>query len=270
LQELLSDADEYSYSISAGLMGSRPVKYEAVLALGKIGSRARICLPEVRRMFAIDSDPSVRLAAAVAMAQLDKEDTLAIRYLENEAERSSSEDLRSDAIQGIKQLGRRASTSTPVLRRVLRSDGSWLVRAHCAEALPAVNGFGKDTVDALVEALDDREPWVQMTALESLETMGSRAVNAIPFVESLLDMYTSLPEDDLPYLNGDIRVQAVTTLLAIGNREGVLPIINRILPRVKSEEPRSRIQELLRRRAEPTDSEPNTSIDGPGGTDGTR
>jgi hypothetical protein len=91
-----------------------------------------------------------------------------------------------------------------------------------------------------------------MTALESLETMGPHAAKAIPTVERLLDKYTRLPEDDLPYLNGDIRVQAIATLLAIGKREDVVPIVNQMLRRVRTEEVRSRVRELLSQRGKPT------------------
>src|SRR3990172_7617397 len=247
LRDMLSDDGEYSYSISADCFGARPVKYEAVVALGTIGPEARICLPELREMYANDSDPSVRIAAAVAVAQLDKEDVKAIRYLKNEAERATSDDYRYGAIVGLQRFGNRASIIAPILKKLLKSDPSWLIRAGCSDALPAVNGFVEDTVGALVEALDDREPFVQMSVLESLKAIGFHAAKAVPAVEKLLDKYSKMPEEDLPYGGDDIRVQIVATLLAVGKRESVEPIVHRILRRVKDEETRSDIQELLSR-----------------------
>lgn len=247
LRHLLSDTDDYSYSISADMSGSRPVRYEAVRALGEIGSKARVCLPELKAMLTNDQSDTVRLAAAVAVAQLDGENKSAIKYLMSEAVNATSEECRAQAIQGLKQLGSTAIASVSILKQLLRSDSSWLVRSECADALPRINGFKIDTVDALAKALDDYEPWVQMTALQSLEIMGTHAGDAAPAVEKLLDKYTQIPEGDLPYLNGDIRVQAVATLLAIGNRESVVPIITEILDRVKTEKTQSRIQRLLNR-----------------------
>ncbi len=250
LRDLLSDTGEYYYAISADCIGARPVKYDAVLALGEMGSKASVCLPQLKEMIANDADPEVRVAAAVAVAQLDKEDESVIRYLIDEAQHASSECIRSDAIQGLNRLGSRASASAPVLKNLLSSDRSWLVRSDCAIALPAVQGANEGTVNALVGALGDREPRVQMTALESLEAMGAHAAGAVPAVERLLDKCPRLPEEDLPHLNGDIRVQAVVTLFAIGKREDVVPIVRRMLDSVKDEELQTRIRGLLSQHAE--------------------
>ena len=252
LGELLSDAEGYSYPVSADSVGSRPVKYEAVIALGEIGPKARAYLPKLRDILANDSNSDVRIAAAVALVQLDEQSKSAIRYLMDEAENASSEYLRSDAIQGLGRLGARAKMASPVLRRILRSDHSWIARSSAADVLPAVGGPGGDNVDALIEALADGDPWVQMAALESLETIGSNASRAVSAVQRLLDKYTMQPEDNLPYVNGDIRVQAIATMLAIGKRESVIPIINQVLCKVKGQEPRSRIQELLNRPDRPS------------------
>ena len=68
-------------------------------------------------MLASDSDAAVRVAAAIAVAQLDeKEDRLAIKYLGDEAEHGALNESQSDAILGLQGLGDRARSTAPLLK----------------------------------------------------------------------------------------------------------------------------------------------------------
>jgi HEAT repeat protein len=253
LRSVLSDTHYYSFSVSAHLDWSLPVRYEAVVALGRIGPKARICLPDLRELLASDPDMEVRIAAAVAMARIDTGDTSGVEYLMKEAERPSLAMLRCQAIQGLEDLNTRAGRSAPLLKRLLREDESESIREACADALPAVNGLGQDTVDALVGALEDPDGEVQLAALQSLEEMASHAASAIPKVKVALDEYMKLPEEDVELLAffRDIRVQAAATLASIGKRETILPMINQAIDQAKSEDLKSQLRDVLTHDAKP-------------------
>jgi len=248
LQRLLSDKGDYYYSISIDMMGSRPVRYGAVIALGKIGQKARVALPQLRKMMADDPHTEVRVEAAVAIARLDEKDTSSVRYLMKQAKNAPSKHARFDAIWGLNKLEGRAKASAPLLKRLLKTDPSDFVRSAAVMALPEVNGPGQDTVDALIGALNDAELEVQCDALEGLAELGPRAASAVPAVKRALDAYLAVPEDDIAWavMGNDIRVQAVATLLAIGKPKMVTPIVDEALHKAKTRQLRSKIQQLLK------------------------
>lgn len=62
--KLLDDMEDRWHAYSPDAIGTRPVRYDAAMALAKMGKSARSTLPKLREMTDKDPDSLVRIAAA--------------------------------------------------------------------------------------------------------------------------------------------------------------------------------------------------------------
>jgi HEAT repeat protein len=216
LTKLLNDSDSYGYRVSLHLSMRRAVRYEAVLALGRIGGEAASVLATLHRMLENDQDPLVQCAAAFSIAKIDPDDGGAVAYLADILRGDAPEHCRSEAADRLSELGERAESTVPVLIDCLRNDASSYIRLRCVEILPKVNGAGEETVSLLTSALSDDASDVQGQVLETLEDMRGAASIAAPKVIAFLrDILGQRPRNTSSF--EDVRVAALRAILNIAD-----------------------------------------------------
>ena len=70
--------------------------------------------------------------------------------------------------------------AVPVLTDMLRHDSDWWKRACAADTLGDIGKDAKDSVQSLIEALDDESDWVRRNATNSLGIISESLEDTIP------------------------------------------------------------------------------------------
>ncbi|RMI29928.1 HEAT repeat domain-containing protein [Nocardia stercoris] len=170
------------------------------------------CLPEVLPLLA-DSDIGVRAAAARTAAKVGatRPETTGAALLPLLAD--SDEMVRNEAVEGFGPL--QYAPALPRLLTLVRSDGSWIVRASAAEALGFYQGPG--VAETLAEVVnDDREMYpVRSYAAFSLGHIGDPAI--LPQVDQLIVAHGSEPKVGAALLGAGYR---------LGGHQYLAPLLN--------------------------------------------
>jgi HEAT repeat protein len=144
------------------------VQEAAITSLGQFGALAQSALPELEQAIG-STEPSIRLATALAMSKIDPT-TTAFQQVLIESLRSGHAPLFLE----VGQLGKNAQWAIPTLVDLL-ADQQTHVRALSARALGEI-GISNDKVDtALKRRLQDREPSVRRAAEAAIEQLRKSA-----------------------------------------------------------------------------------------------
>ncbi len=185
-----ANADLASRAVRSALADtSWMVREAAARALCRMGSAASLAIPELVRA-ARDSEPSVRLAALLALGIVGQE---ARPYA------SGLEALLEDPDPAVREKAR------PVLRRI----DPRLVEPSCESiarldsphepvwrsAIDDLESMGQDAVPTLAELLRSHDPFRRLAAATVLERLGRQASPAAPMlIRALIDRYRSVRE----------------------------------------------------------------------------
>lgn len=167
------------------------VKLAAVHALGRFARQERPVTAETtvkilcQVLTRTDSAPSLKEAAANALADAHAAPSIAIPALITALD-SDFLNVRSYAVRGLSNYGSKAATlAGPKIIEMLKTEGDQGLRSNC---LSALSQFGPDTpgaIDAMVEALDDRQ--TRSSAVSYLSNWGR---NAAPATKKLIGILT--------------------------------------------------------------------------------
>jgi HEAT repeat protein len=151
----------------------------AVLALAKLGPRARETVPAVARRVLEDDDMSVRLNAVIALQTLGKEDPhAAVPALEKALQRPEVE-FRRPAAQALANIGPGAAPAVPSLAVGLK-DADAQVRLGCAAALGNIGQAAAPAVMPLTAAAYSPDVALREQAIIALGNIGPAAGDGVP------------------------------------------------------------------------------------------
>jgi HEAT repeat protein len=190
-----------------------PLRADVAFALGKIGSRDAGVISKLRVLLD-DSDPSVRIAAALAYWRLSDDCGKALTSLKREFDdQSQPVRITCEAIEGLGEMSRHAgpvsgdlvaalrhpesdirAAAVRALRRVLPDeyserilplirDSDPFVRVAVIETLGEVDADNASYTDILIAALDDPDLFVRRASLHALQQLGGKAKKALPRLE---------------------------------------------------------------------------------------
>jgi HEAT repeat protein len=189
LRRWLADIEGLDYEVVEALdkIGDPPIQkltdallhrdFEALRILTSIGPRARAAVPALRKALAVGERP-VRFECAEALAFIDPTTAEAIPVLIEALDHVHDEDVDVCGVpMALAHLGTRAIAAIPKLAE--------LVRKGCedplvAEALAQIDSDGKESVPALICALDYENQDVVAIAADCLGLLGTRAKSAVP------------------------------------------------------------------------------------------
>ncbi|MCH7573161.1 MAG: HEAT repeat domain-containing protein, partial [Planctomycetes bacterium] len=83
-----------------------------------------------------------------------------------------------------------AEKTVPFLRGMLANDDEEKIRAAVADAL-GVMGRDLETIEVLISAIQDDDPYVRRAAIQALGTIGPKAASAIPALQKLVNQNPS-------------------------------------------------------------------------------
>lgn len=225
LVKLLDDRADRWHAISNHFFDSRPVRFDAAMALAEMGNAGRPALANLQAMMHTDDDPIVRVAAAYAIIRLGGHTPAAIRVLIDQVRGESSSGLaeregslsQQEAISVLGQLGTQARIGIPALREALEHrDG--LVRANATRAIAHIAPLSCEPW--LLPIMSDADPIVRMAAIEALSESGCRSSR---FTQALT---VALRDDDGVFGDG-IRIAAAEALGNLGpGAISALPALN--------------------------------------------
>ena len=206
-----SVAVAYRYRTSSGpppardrLPGFGGLHHQVILALGKMGPRARDAIPLLVREYKDRTSP-LRFEAAVARVQVDGNFPEVMPVLAAGLEQADPR-LRSTLLTRIAQLAGDYDEAGTLLIKAL-ADPDPKLRLQAFKSLARLGAKAAPPLPVLIAALDDPESEVRLEALNHLRWLGSNAAPAVPaFIKALGD-----PERP-------IRCQAVANLAALGDK----------------------------------------------------
>jgi HEAT repeat protein len=189
LRGLLSDKEEF-LSGAGDVFMARPVRIEAVEALGLIGSAAEAATEKLGRMMSEDEEREVRAAAALAVFQIDEKrlaDVMGVLLglLDSEQRDGKGRALRGQqaAANALGKMGPAAKDALPGLTACLRAEDG-LLRTYAVESIAAIGGRESlATITRVVE--DDDDDLVREAAIDAIGVLGDR--DSLPLLRSLLD-----------------------------------------------------------------------------------
>jgi HEAT repeat protein len=146
-----------------------------------------------------------RRAAAASLAQFAGEADRVAPALSN-ALRDSDRQVRANAMQSLKSMGSLPEATAPVLVDILQHDQDSTMRQDAASLLGTTKVPG--AAAALIEAIDDRDPGVRLSAMTALTFHGASAGSG-PAVDKVLAVIAS----DQPE---NMRLAAIQALGSIG------------------------------------------------------
>jgi HEAT repeat protein len=161
----LSDVDE-------------PVRVNAAQALAAAGAAALQSLDEALRT---PRGPVPRYSAQALSAM----GAPAVELLATRA-RDADDEVATNAIDALGNMGHAATPAEPVLRAALRSDNPWL-RRHATEALGILGPAAQPAVPDLARALSDEHAYVRFNAATALARIGPVAAEATAALIAALD-----------------------------------------------------------------------------------
>ena len=200
------------------LNSSEPeVRYQALFALGTIGSEAGAAVPALATILTDDSDAEARHQAALALAKMAPASGAAVPAL---ARALSDEQpvVRMNAALALMRLRTEARPAIPALIEAMgdKANDTNLKQFHCtiqemaALALGRASTGSSEGVPALTAALKAaRTPEMRRSVARALGEVGPPARPAVPLLRALLK------EDD-----SDVRAAATEALEKIGPQQG--------------------------------------------------
>jgi HEAT repeat protein len=166
----------------------RAVRFDAAEALGKIGPPAKDAAGKLAALMVQDTDPEVRVSAALALFRVDAGNADAmqelIAALKNDKSGTAGPE---EAARSLAELGPKAAPAFDALTESLNHRHEF-VRTWAIRAIRAVGGT--KAVPVLLSALDDKNPQVREAAAEALGELGAISAPAVP------QLIASLNEDD--------------------------------------------------------------------------
>jgi HEAT repeat protein len=147
------------------------VRRLSLQALATMGPRAQECLPRLTPLLE-DSEESVRIATALAIARIDP-DSESCRPVLIRAMRAGNGGI----LLAVGKLGADAKWAVPALVELLSHDLVQL-RSLAAHTLGQIGPAAGDAVPALERMSHNRDPAVREVALEALEHLRSAQTNA--------------------------------------------------------------------------------------------
>jgi HEAT repeat protein len=136
----------------------------AMRSTGVDSPEQRQITDQLARQMQVEPDPLVRLAVVRAIAEYRT--PMAVQVLEA----GLADEDKSVRVACCQGLGRRAeATSIGKLENALRTDGDMDVRIAAAEALGNIKS--PQAIQALVVALDDRDPALQYVGVQSMKSI---------------------------------------------------------------------------------------------------
>ena len=123
ITKLLDDSAERFYPISNHYYTTRPVCYDAALALAGIGDGAKSELPKLRQMMQDYEDGMARIAAGYAVARLQEDPQAGVEVLTAHLDpKSANGNETEEAVLLLLKLGARARAALPALKRTLQHE----------------------------------------------------------------------------------------------------------------------------------------------------
>jgi len=226
---------------------SDPIKEDAAIRLGEIGPKARRAIPDLIAALK-DQDANLRADAITALAEIEPKEAVpilieaaikdkhggvrsaAIRMLKKmdpeaavpaltEALDSDDSGIRRSAIDGLEEIGPKASAAVPALIRELKDETE---NNHylAAQALEAV---GPAAVPALVAALKDDNSVIRERVAGALGRIGPKAAVAVPaLIVALKDQNYRVCASaavSLPDVSGDPSFSVANRQLSVSELE---------------------------------------------------
>ena len=154
------------------------VRGEAVLALGKTGSRGLSHVTGALR----DGDPAVRRKAIRALRWSGPGEQGVVSAVAGAVEDRDS-DVRRDALQALQDFGDDAAPAIPVLRRALSNPD-----ANCRNmAVDVLRRLGPEALPVLGEALSAGDKGVRGHSARILGELGDRSEGALPALKAMAE-----------------------------------------------------------------------------------
>jgi HEAT repeat protein len=211
------------------------VRARAASALAKIGDAQAI---QILISLLSDNEPSVRIAAALAVGSFRDKSSL-IRLSDLLLEDREIE-VRQAAAQGLAATG--LPEAVPYLIEAMADSFWWYERENAAQPLlEALESFGADAVEPLINALTHPEGTVRRSAAQVLGSIGDRRA-VEPLGMALYDLHIEMGQaaaealvgfgdaalgvlaDALKHPESDIRLHAIWALTRI-RKTNVLPLL---------------------------------------------
>jgi HEAT repeat protein/S1-C subfamily serine protease len=149
-------------------------RIKAIANLGKIGSGARLAVPDLIQLLKKESDAGVRRQALEALNKIGPPEKKDLKLLSSGLSDTNAE-VRSYAATAVGKLGRDGRLYLTDLLKV-KKDSEASVRQAMLHSLGQVGRYDKETVmDALKDGLKDTDRDVRVTAAESVVTLGPSA-----------------------------------------------------------------------------------------------
>ena len=126
--------------------GNPSFRTEAAKALGNIGGRSKVVVPELLRWLAKEQDNGVR----------------------------------TEVVRALGKVGPEAGSAAKALAKVLSQDCSHGIRSEAAWALARIDPEGQEVGPALMEALKDKDGLVCVCAAEALWRISHKVDRVIP------------------------------------------------------------------------------------------
>jgi len=221
LVKLLDDTEDRGHSFTPDSAGTRPVRYDSAMALAEMGNEGRVALPKLRELMKGDSDTLVRIAAAYAIAKLDKVTKDALDYLiEAVQDRENGSRVPEAAAEVLGKLGPAAKATVPALVGALNHPDT-MVRIHTAEAIAFISPESAES--RLLPMLSDEDALVRASAIKSLGTLCRPS-------PKLLNSFIAALDDGDSIFGTDVRQAAAVALGKLGkNATLALPRLNRLV-----------------------------------------
>ncbi len=154
---------------------SPSVRWSAAVALGKIGPDAKAAVPALIEALK-DENSEMRRRVAVALGNIGPDAKAAVPAL-IEALKDENKNVRDSAAVALGTLGPDAKAAVPVLIEALKDEGM-VVRREAAGALGEIGPDAKAVVPALIAALKDEDWRVRGQAAEALGRIQKRKQEA--------------------------------------------------------------------------------------------
>ena len=131
-----------------------------------------------------DTHPEARAAAVESLGFINPTSPDIISTLITGLD-DADEKVRLASVAALVKHPMCAEKTVPLLRSMLANDEEEKVRAAVAKALGSIAG-DQDTIETLINAIQDDDPYVRRAAILALGTIGPNAKAAIPSLQSLL------------------------------------------------------------------------------------
>lgn len=175
------------------------VRYQAVEALRAIGPQAREAVPALISILQTDKNAGMRNIAACALPDLGADAKTAVPALVGAFKKEKESVIRLNAIRAIGKLGPQDRKLIPIFIEALK-DKDVFIQAASARALGKFGSAAKAAVPTLIEMLKNR-----MVRSEARYTLGRIGKDAVPALAKALDD----PDEN-------VRLSAISALSVIG------------------------------------------------------